>query len=84
MSIDNKITYRCKRGLLELDLLLNNFYRVAAEKMSSEEKMQFLSLLAVDDFQLWDLIQKPINKGNQYSNLINLINSSKIMDNEYN
>jgi len=57
---------------------------VAAEKMSSEEKMQFLSLLAVDDFQLWDLIQKPINKGNQYSNLINLINSSKIMDNEYN
>jgi antitoxin CptB len=84
MSIDNEITYRCKRGLLELDLLLNNFYRVAAEKMSSEEKMQFLSLLAVDDFQLWDLIQKPINKGNQYSNLINLINSSKIMDNEYN
>ena len=84
MSIDNKITYRCKRGLLELDLLLNNFYRVAGEKMSSEDKMQFLSLLAVDDFQLWDLIQKPINKGNQYSNLINLINSSKIMDNEYN
>ena len=84
MSIDNKITYRCKRGLLELDLLLNNFYRVAGEKMSSEDKMQFLSLLAVDDFKLWDLIQKPINKGDQYSNLINLINSSKIMDNEYN
>ena len=84
MSIDNKITYRCKRGLLELDLLLNNFYRVAGEKMSSEDKMQFLSLLEIDDFKLWDLIQKPINKGNQYSNLINLINSSKIMDNEYN
>ena len=84
MSIDNEITYRCKRGLLELDLLLNNLYRVAGEKMSSEDKVQFLSLLEIDDFQLWDLIQKPINKGNQYSNLINLINSSKIMDNEYN
>ena len=84
MSIDNKITYRCKRGLLELDLLLNNFYRVAGEKMSSEDKMQFLSLLEIDDFKLWDLIQKPINKGDQYSNLINLINSSKIMNNEYN
>ena len=84
MSIDNEITYRCKRGLLELDLLLNNFYRVAGEKMSSEDKVQFLSLLEIDDFKLWDLIQKPINKGNQYSNLINLINSSKIMDNEYN
>ena len=84
MSIDNEITYRCKRGLLELDLLLNNFYKVSAKKMSSEDKMQFLSLLEIDDFKLWDLIQKPINKGNQYSNLINLINSSKIMDNEYN
>jgi len=84
MSIDNKITYRCKRGLLELDLLLNNFYRVAGEKMSSEDKMQFLSLLEIDDFKLWDLIQKPINKRGQYSNLINLINSSKIMNNEYN
>ena len=81
MSIDNEITYRCKRGLLELDLLLNNFYRVAGEKMSSEDKVQFLSLLEIDDFKLWDLIQKPINKGDQYSNLINLINSSKIMDN---
>ena len=84
MSIDNEITYRCKRGLLELDLLLNNFYGVAQGKMSSEDKMQFLSLLEIDDFKLWDLIQKPINKGDQYSNLINLINSSKIMDNEYN
>ena len=81
MSIDNEITYRCKRGLLELDLLLNNFYRTAKKKMSSEDKMQFLSLLEIDDFKLWDLIQKPINKGDQYSNLINLINSSKIMDN---
>ena len=84
MIIDNEITYRCKRGLLELDLLLNNFYRVAGEKLSSEDKMQFLSFLEIDDFKLWDLIQKPINKGDQYSNLINLINSSKIMDNEYN
>ena len=84
MSIDNEITYRCKRGLLELDLLLNNFYRVAGEKMSSEDKVQFLSLLEIDDFKLWDLIQKPINKGDQYSNLINLINSSKIIDNECN
>ena len=84
MSIDNEITYRCKRGLLELDLLLNNFYKVSAKKMSSEDKMQFLSLLEIDDFKLWDLIQKPINKGDQYSNLINLINSSKIIDNECN
>ena len=84
MIIDNEITYRSKRGLLELDLLLNNFYKVSAKKMSSEDKMQFLRLLAVDDFKLWDLIQKPSNKGGQYSNLINLINSSKIIDNECN
>ena len=84
MSIDNEITYRCKRGLLELDLLLNNFYKVSAKKMSSEDKMQFLKFLEIDDFKLLDLIQRSSNKRGRHSNLINLINSSKIMDNEYN
>ena len=77
MSIDNKIAYRCKRGLLELDLLLNNFYKVSVKKMSSVDKMQLLSLLEIDDFELWDLIQKPINKDSKHSNLINLINPNK-------
>jgi len=43
--------------------------------------MQFLSLLEIDDFKLWDLIQKPSNKRSQYFNLINLINSSEITNN---
>ena len=25
MTLDNQIKYRCRRGLLELDLILNNF-----------------------------------------------------------
>ena len=84
MIIDNEITYRCKRGLLELDLLLNNFYRTAKKKMSSEDKIQFLKFLEIDDFKLLDLIQRSSNKRGQHSNLINLINSSKIIDNECN
>jgi len=77
MSIDNKIAYRCKRGLLELDLVLNKFYKTSLEKMSAEDKAQLLILLEIDDFELWDLIQKPINKDSKYSNLINLINPNK-------
>ena len=81
MSIDNKIAYRCKRGLLELDLVLNKFYKASLEKMSAEDKAQLLILLEIDDFELWDLIQKPSNKRSQYFNLINLINSSEITNN---
>ena len=77
MSIDNKIAYRCKRGLLELDLVLNKVYKASLEKMSAEDKAQLLILLEIDDFELWDLIQKPINKDSKYSNLINLINPNK-------
>ena len=77
MSIDNKIAYRCKRGLLELDLVLNKFYKTSLEKMSAEDKAQLLILLEIDDFELWDLIQKPINKDSKHSNLINLINPNK-------
>lgn len=77
MSIDNKIAYRCKRGLLELDLVLNKFYKASLEKMSAEDKAQLLILLEIDDFELWDLIQKPSNKDSKHSNLINLINPNK-------
>jgi len=45
--------------------------------MSAEDKAQLLILLEIDDFELWDLIQKPINKDSKYSNLINLINPNK-------
>ena len=41
MILDNQIKYRCRRGLLELDLILNNFYENKFPQLSIEMKKLF-------------------------------------------
>ena len=49
MSINNEIIYRCKRGLLELDLLLNRFDKTTLINMSEKDKFELLRLFEIDD-----------------------------------
>ena len=49
MSIDNEIIYRCKRGFLELDLLLNRFDKATLINMTEKDKFELLRLFEIDD-----------------------------------
>ena len=49
MTLNNLIKYRCRRGLLELDLILNNFYENKFFHLSNEKKKLFLEFLEMDD-----------------------------------
>ena len=74
MSIDNKIQYRCKRGHLELDLLLNNLYKESITKISAQDKLKLLSFLAIDDQELLKLLTNPeIYSSNDMKSLLKLI-----------
>ncbi len=52
------INYRwqCRRGMLELDLLLNNFVDKGVKKLSAEQKQTFEMLLSYPDQTLLDLL----------------------------
>ena len=74
MIIDNKIIYRCKRGFLELDLLINIFDRATLINMSGNDKLELLELLKIDDNVLLKLLTK--NKkcsSNDMKSLLKLI-----------
>ena len=74
MIIDNQIIYRCKRGFLELDLLLNIFDRATLINMSGNDKLELLELLEIDDNVLLKLLTK--NKkcaSNDMKSLLKLI-----------
>ncbi|MDC0422721.1 succinate dehydrogenase assembly factor 2 [Methylophilaceae bacterium] len=58
MSIDNEIIYRCKRGFLELDLLLNRFEMATLTNMTLNDKLELLRLLEIDDNTLLKLLTK--------------------------
>tara|TARA_B100000780_G_C21062929_1_gene427313 strand:+ start:903 stop:1172 length:270 start_codon:yes stop_codon:yes gene_type:complete len=74
VSIDNKIEYRCKRGHLELDLVLNKLYKESITKMSTQDKVKLLSFLEIDDHELLKLLTSPeINSSKDMNSLLKLI-----------
>lgn len=58
MSSETKTNYRwqCRRGMLELDLLLNNFVDKKVDTLSEQEKQSFELLLSYPDQTLLDLL----------------------------
>ncbi len=58
MCSKTDINYRwqCRRGMLELDLLLNNFVDKKVETLTTQQKRSFELLLSYPDQTLLDLL----------------------------
>jgi antitoxin CptB len=52
----DRMRWRCRRGMLELDLVLDAFAREALERLSAQELASFGQLLDASDNDLWDWI----------------------------
>ena len=52
----DKVRWHCRRGLLELDLILERFNRQHLAVLAPGQLEQFKELLALDDNHLLDLI----------------------------
>jgi antitoxin CptB len=52
----DKIRWHCRRGLLELDLILEKFNRQHLASLDSEQLERFQELLALPDNDLLDLL----------------------------
>ncbi|HET9415024.1 MAG TPA: succinate dehydrogenase assembly factor 2 [Pseudolabrys sp.] len=55
MAEFDRIRWRCRRGLLELDLVLNRFLEHRFERLDAEERRLFNELLDEPDNDLLDL-----------------------------
>jgi antitoxin CptB len=51
-----RVRWRCRRGLLELDLVLQRFVDEYYAKLGDAERRQFETLLDLSDNELWDMI----------------------------
>lgn len=66
-----QLRWQCRRGMLELDLLLLNFLETKFSELNTEEKVLFEKLLACQDQDLYDwLVKKEIPADNQLINII--------------
>jgi len=52
----DRLRWRCRRGLLENDLILTRFLDARGVSISEEEIVALDRLLALSDNELWDLL----------------------------
>jgi antitoxin CptB len=53
----NRLRWQCRRGLLELDLVLEQFLEKYCDRLHGESLSSFQTLLAYTDDELWDLVR---------------------------
>jgi succinate dehydrogenase flavin-adding protein (antitoxin of CptAB toxin-antitoxin module) len=51
-----KLKWKCRRGLLELDLVLERFLRCQAEALGDAQLARLEALLDLPDNDLWDIV----------------------------
>ena len=60
----NRLRWKCRRGMRELDLLLQEFSYKDILALSPEDNLIFNQVLSYDDQTLYDFIFKNITLGN--------------------
>jgi antitoxin CptB len=56
MAEADRLRWQCRRGMLELDLVLTKFLNRHVDALSSAEMKAFRRLLDYPDNDLWDLV----------------------------
>ena len=68
----NRILWKCRRGMREIDLLLREFSKTKLAKLKREELLTFEEVLSYDDQKLYDFIFKNHTLDNDiHENFIN-------------
>jgi antitoxin CptB len=62
-----RVRWRCRRGLLELDIVLGRFVEQHYAKLGESERQAFDALLDMPDNPLWDMIAGRAERGVQQS-----------------
>ncbi|MFA6013712.1 MAG: succinate dehydrogenase assembly factor 2 [Gallionellaceae bacterium] len=72
-----RLRWRCRRGLLELDIVLGRFVEGYYATLDESQKVVFDVLLDLPDTTLWDRITgKESGEDLAQKNLLNLINAA--------
>ena len=56
MKNQERVRWRSRRGLLELDIVLGRFIDKHYQQLDEQEKLVFEALLDMSDNPLWDMI----------------------------
>jgi len=81
INADSNMNYRwqCRRGMLELDLLLNNFVDKKVNDLTPQQKKSFELLLSYPDQTLLDLLLgNSVSSDPSISTIVKIIQSTSL------
>ena len=81
MNSDAEINYhwQCRRGMLELDILLNNFVDKKINDLTQQQKQSLELLLSYPDQTLFDLLMgKSISSDSSIATLVQQIRTTEL------
>jgi len=58
------LRWQCRRGMLELDLLLNGFLETQCSQLHTEQQITFVTLLSYPDQTLYELLMAKMVSSN--------------------
>ena len=73
-----RLLWRCRRGIKEMDIILQEFINVSYDQLNDEDKNAFSKLLDEQDLDILNWIigkNKPTN--DRLANIINIIKTSR-------
>ena len=78
----NKLRWRCRRGTLELDLMLVRYLELRYQIADSQEQRSFLDLLELEDTELMGYLMGESLPGNQVlAHLVTIIRELPVHEN---
>ncbi len=75
--VDARLAWQCRRGMLELDLLLLNFLEESYEQLNADSQRDFVELLEIVDTELLEyLMGRHVHKEARIQHVIEAIRKS--------
>ncbi len=73
--LDNmpRLEWACRRGMLELDVLLGNFLKEAYQKLNDSDKQLFVNLLNCTDPELFGWLMGHQTPADEWASIVEMI-----------
>lgn len=70
LEISGRLRWRCRRGMLELDLVLARFLQQHCARLTAQQLAEFDTLLDLPDQDLWLLVRETHVAGSEVAALL--------------
>jgi len=75
-SLLNRLRWRCRRGMLELDLVLERFLEENYAGLTVQQRQEFESLLELEDHKLWQRVRSEAITASVVEQLLRIVKAS--------